>query len=119
MEIYISDEERKKCSRVAYAYGEFFEEADIMVLDAGRYGFVKLQYYTFPDGFDSVVTYTNSKEMFEDLWQDWFADQLLSLVEGTVLEELEYEEIFKCLPKEKQKEILDKQDYFKKKSELS
>lgn len=117
-EYYITEEEQKRCARVAEAFKELFEIKDTIVLNAEKYGFVKLQYYTFPYGFDTVVTYTNSKEMFEDLWQDWFANQLLSLAAGTGLEELEYEEIFKCLPKEKQDEIMKKQAYFKKKSEI-
>lgn len=35
---------------------------------------------------------------------------------GTELAELDYEEIFKCLPKEKQEEIMEKQNYFREKS---
>ena len=47
---YISDEEREKCRRVAEAFVEL-EDVDIVVVDVGRYGFVKLQYYTPPTGF--------------------------------------------------------------------
>ena len=47
---YISDEEHEKCRRVAEAFAEL-EDVDIVVVDVGRYGFVKLQYYTPPTGF--------------------------------------------------------------------
>lgn len=118
-EEYITAEEKKRCRKVADAFLEFYDMTDTIVVDAGRYGFVKLQYYKRSDGFDSMVTYTDSKEMFDDLWQDWFANRLLMLVKGTVLEELEYEEIFRCLPEEKQEEIMKKRCYFKNKSDLN
>ena len=44
-EIYITDSEREKCRKVADAFAELYEIEHILVVDAGRYGFVKLQYY--------------------------------------------------------------------------
>lgn len=89
----------------------------VVVVDAGKYGFVKLQYYKQPTGFDSLVTYTDSQTMFDDLWEDWLYEQLLTPVLGTPIAEFEYEDIFKCLPKEKQKELMAKRIYFKERSE--
>lgn len=113
---YITDEEREKCRRVAEAFAELYELVDTVVVDAGRYGFIKLQYYKYPGGFDSMVSYTDSREMFEDLWQDWFDEQVISQAIGTPLEELNYEDIFKCLPERKQVEIMEKRNYFEEKS---
>ena len=42
-EVYITDEERKKCQNVAEAFWKFYELTDVVVVDAGKYGFVKLQ----------------------------------------------------------------------------
>lgn len=75
-QVYITDEEREKCRRVADAYSELFNE----------------------------------------LWRIWYEYQVLTPVLGTPLAELDYEEIFKCLPKGKQEEIMEKQDYFKKRA---
>ena len=116
-EVYITDEERKKCRNVAKAFRELYELTDVVVVDAGKYGFVKLQQYKLPAGFDSLVTYTDSQTMFDDLWEDWLYEQLLTPVLGTPVAEFEYEDIFKCLPKEKQKELMTKRIYFKEKSE--
>ncbi|MCM1126437.1 MAG: hypothetical protein NC429_08180 [Lachnospiraceae bacterium] len=116
-ERYITDEEREKCRKVANAFEELYELTDIIVVDAGRYGFVKLQYYNPNAGFDDVITYTDSKTMFEDLWQDYFYDRLLTPVLGTPIAELEYDDIYKCLSKETQDEIMAKRAYFKEKSE--
>ena len=68
---YITDEERKKCQKVAEAFEELYERTDIAVIDVGKYGFVKLQYYKLPVGFDTAVTYRNSESLFNDLWFDW------------------------------------------------
>lgn len=116
-EVYITDEERKKCRNVADAFRELYELTDVVVVDAGKYGFVKLQYYKPPAGFDSLVTYTDSQVMFDDLWEDWLYNQLLTSVLGTPIAEFEYEDIFKCLPEEKQKELMAKRIYFKERSE--
>lgn len=40
--IYITDEERKKCRKVAEAFTEMYEQEDMLVLEAGKYGFIKL-----------------------------------------------------------------------------
>lgn len=112
---YITNNERKKCQKVASVYANL-ENEDILLLDAGRYGFVKLQYYEFPFGFKDITTFTDSQKLFDDLWEEWLNTQLLTLAKGTPMEEMWYNDIFKCLPKEKQKELLDMRIYFKKKA---
>ena len=59
--IYITKEEQEKCRKVADAFAELYELENILVIDAGRYGFVKLQYYKPPQGFEDAITFT--------LWQ--------------------------------------------------
>lgn len=75
-EIYITDSEREKCRKVADAFAELYEIENILVVDAGRYGFVKLQYYRPPQGFEDAITFTDSQSMFENLWEEWFDTQL-------------------------------------------
>jgi len=64
---FITEEESRKCRKVADAFTEVYENDGTAVLDAGKYGFVKLQYYTIHSGFDCVTTYTDSKELFNSL----------------------------------------------------
>lgn len=118
-EVYITDEEKEKCQKVADAFEELYKQTDIIVINAGKYGFVKLQYYKPLVGFDSVITYTDSQTMFNDLWDDWLYDQLLTPVLETSIAEFEYEDIFKCLPKERQEELMAKREYFRERSEGS
>ena len=108
---YITEAERKKCRRVADAFAEL-EDADVVVVDAGRYGFVKLQYYTPPIGFENDFTFTDSRELFEDLWQEWMNMQLYQLAEGTPLLEEGYDGVFKSLPEAKQKELVGRKRIF-------
>lgn len=115
-EVYITEEEREKCRRVADAFSELYELTDTVVVDVGKYGFVKLQYYKLSAGFGSVVTYRDSETMFNDLWEDWLCSRLLMPVLGTPVAELEYEDIFRRLPKEQQEELMAKRSYFKEKS---
>ena len=82
-EKYITDDEREKCRKVADAFAELYEIENILVVDAGRYGFVKLQYYRPPQGFEDAITFTDSRSMFENLWEEWFDTQLFLLAKGT------------------------------------
>lgn len=113
---YITDEERIKCQKVADAFAEISEYEDLMVFNAGKYGFVKIQYFKLPFGFDSVTTYFDSQSLFDDLWEEWLDTQLLNFAAGTPMEEMDYEDILKCLPKERQKELADKRSYFAEKA---
>lgn len=113
---YITDEEREKCQNVVDAFAELYDLTDTVVVDAGKYGFVKLQYYKEPRGFEILMTFTDSRKLFEALWQDWFEEQILMEAAGTFLEELEYDEVFVQLPEEKQAEMMAKKDYFRAKS---
>lgn len=115
---YISKEEQEKCRKVAEAFQELYEREDIIVLDAGKYGYVKLQYYKEPYGFDDVFTYTDSRELFDDLWNEWFNGRLLEYARDTPMMEFDYPDIFKCLPKDKQKELIDRKIAFAEASEI-
>lgn len=67
-----------------------------------------------PHGFEDAVTYTDSKVMFEDLWQEWLDTKLYLIAKGTPLVESGYEGIYKSLTKEKQAELMErKSDYAK------
>ncbi len=116
---YITQEEKINCQKVADAFAGVWEEFDqLVVVDAGKYGFVKLQYFREWEGFDAITSFFESKELFDDLWKEWMETYLYGLAAGTPMEEMYPEEILNCLTKEKQKEIFDKRFYFAEKSEV-
>lgn len=110
-ETYITEEERRKCRKVADAFAEL-EDVDVVVVDAGRYGFVKLQYYVPQKGFENDITFTESMELFEDLWEEWLNAWLYHFAEGTPLLEEGYDGIFKSLPEEKKNELMGRKQAF-------
>ncbi len=111
-EKYITEEQRERCRKVAGAFSELYELADVMVADAGRFGFVRLQWFNEGEGFDSAVVFSDSTELFEELWRIWYEHEVLTPVLGTPLAELDYDEIFQTLSKDRQEEITKKKDYF-------
>lgn len=111
--IYITEEERRKRQRVADAFVEL-EDEDIVVGDVGRYGFVKLQYYTPPTGFENDYTFTSSRELFEDLWEEWLHIQIVMLAKGMDINDIDYDDIFRQLPEEKRNELMGRKEHFAK-----
>ncbi len=111
-QIYITEEEREKCQKVADAFAELYDMADIAVVDVGRYGFVVLKYYMPPHGFEEDATFTDSKALFEGLWQEWLDMKLYFMAKGTSLMETGYKGIFESLSKEKQSELIRRKTYF-------
>ena len=110
--IYITEKERTKCQKVADAFAELYEIADIVVLDAGRYGFVMLKYYMPPHCFEEDETFTDSKALFEGLWQEWLDIKLYLIAKGTPLLEKGYKGVFESLTKEKQSELIRRKAIF-------
>ena len=91
------------------------EDENILVVDAGRYGFVKLQCYTPSYGFEVLDTYTDSNSLFEGLWDEWLSLNVFLLAKEMQLDDILYEEVFNILPKEKQSELIRRKDDFAKK----
>lgn len=114
--VYISDEEREKCRKVVDAFAEELDDIDVVVVEAGRFGFIKLLYYKYPYGFDDAISYYDSLELFLGLWNEWFEAQLLQLTRNTPMAELDYADMFKCLPKNKQEELMAKREHFAEKA---
>lgn len=118
-QVYITEEERAKCQKVADAFAELYEMENIVVLDVGRYGFVKLQYYKPPQGFEDAITFTDSVALFENLWEEWLNTKLYLLAKNTPLLEKGYKSVFESLPKEKRSELIERRVDFAKKAGIN
>ena len=119
--VYITEEEREKCRKVIDAFAELYEieDEDMLVVDVGRYGFVKLQCYTPSYGFEELDTYTDSNSLFEGLWGEWLNLNVFLLAREMRLDEVLYEEIFDHLTKEKQSELIGRKADFAKKAGIT
>jgi hypothetical protein len=114
--VYITEEEHGKCQKVAEAFADLYELEDVVVLDAGKYGFVKLQDYTKRNGFDNVITYTDSKTMFDDLWHTWLDVKLYLIAKDSTIIEKVYTEVYNRLIQEQKDEVMDKKEEFAKRA---
>ena len=119
--VYITEEEREKCRKVIDAFAELneIEDEDILLIDAGRFGFVKLQCYTLSYGFEELDTYTDSHSLFEGLWEEWFSLNVFLLAKEIQLDGVLYEDIFNNLPKEKQMELIGRKADFANKAGIT
>ena len=116
---YRAEEERAKCQKVTDAFAELYEMEKIVVLDAGRYGFVELKYYKPPHGFEEDATFTDGRALFDALWQEWFDTTLYLTAKKMQLDNIIYEEVFNCLSKEKQSSIIAKKADFARKAGIT
>lgn len=118
-QIYITEEEREKCQKVVDAFAELYEMENVVVIDAGRYDSVELKYYKPPHGFEEDATFTDSRALFEELWQEWRNTKLYLLAKDTPLLEKGYEGIFENLTDEKQAAITERKAIFAKQAGIS
>jgi len=115
---YITKEEHRRCRKVMKTFRELFITEGSIVADVGKYGFIKMEHYEFPYGFDNFRFYTDSKTMFKELWMDWMYIHLIKMTEGTPISKLDYYDIFKALPEQKRNELLRKKKYFARRAGL-
>lgn len=111
----MTENERVRCRKVVEVFTEFFEDTgDSIVVEAGKFGFIYLKWFE-GDGFADDALYTDSEELFHDLWDEWVEHRLLKPTIGTAASELDYETLYKILPVE-QKEYYkkQKQEYWEK-----
>ena len=105
-QVYITAEEQAKCQKVADAFAELYEMENIVVLDAGRYGFVELKYYKPLHGFEEDETFTDSKELFEALWQEWFNTKLYLMARERQLDDFFYDKYLTVCQKKNSQHLL-------------
>lgn len=114
---YITNIEHEKCTKAAKAYAEL-EQEDIILVDVGRYGFVMLQYFQPLSIFDDVITFTESKKMFDFLWDEWLYSQLIYIAKEMQIVDIDYDDVFDLLTTDQQQKLLSKRNYFLKKASM-
>ena len=76
------------------------------------------QYYMPPHGFEEDETYTDSRALFEGLWQEWLDMKLYLMAKGTPMIEKGYTGVFESLSEEKQSELIGRKANFVKAVEI-
>ena len=114
---YISEMERKKCKIISEICSGLCKALDIVIMDTGKYGFVKMQYDDEEREFINISTFIDGDGLFEALWKDWLNEQLFTYALRPPYEFMDYEEIFEHLPKKRQTQLMAKRIYFRQKLE--
>ncbi len=91
----------------------------MLVVDAGRYGFVKLQCYTPSYGFEELDTLQTATAYLRGLWDEWLSLNLFLIAMEMQLDDIVGEEVFNTLPKEKQPELIGRKADFAQKAGIS
>lgn len=108
---HIAKEESKKCERIVDIFDELLDKTDTTVINTGKYGFVLLKCFDY-DGFYNITTYRKSEFLFEDLWEEWLEEKLISLCINTPLINLTYKDMFAGQSIKIQNEILNTKKSF-------
>lgn len=108
---HITKEESKKCERIVDIFDELLDKTDTTVINTGKYGFVLLKCFDY-DGFYNITTYRKSEFLFEDLWEEWLEEKLISLCINTPLINLTYKDMFAGQSIKIQNEILNTKKSF-------
>lgn len=58
------------------------------------------------------MIFTNSRDLFYDLWQEWRDTKLIQRAMETPMQGMDYDEIFNCLSEQEQKERTDRKKDF-------
>lgn len=114
---YISERERKKCKIISEIFSGLCKALDIVIMDTGKYGFVKMQYDEEEREFINISTFIDGDGLFEALWKDWLNEQLFTYALRPPYEFMDYEEIFEHLPKKRQMQLMAKRIYLRQKLE--
>ena len=62
--------------------------------------------------FEEDETFTDSRALFEALWQEWLDMKLYLMAKGTPLMEKGYNGVFESLSNEKRSELIGQKTYF-------
>ena len=65
-----------------------------------------------PLSFSKIIFYTDSRALFEGLWQEWLDMKLYLMAKGTPLLEKGYKGVFESLPEEKQSILIGRKADF-------
>lgn len=71
-----------------------------------------LQWYMKNRGFEQVTTFTDYKELYKFLWNQWREYELFRRMEGTELEEADFETMYQSLNEKNRKEFRKKRVFF-------
>ena len=72
-----------------------------------------------PTGFENDYTFTDSRNLSPDLWEEWLHTQLIMLAREMGMTDIVYGEVFNALSEEKRSELIGRKADFARMAGIS
>lgn len=85
---------------------------DIIICDAGKYGYAMLTYYKPPIGFDGIIVFADSRKMYDTLLQEWFISLVEKQAKTMDMSELDTVNFYEKLSDEQKASLIQQRQQF-------
>lgn len=109
---HITLEEKERCNIVADIFYESLAKDDLIICDAGKYGYAMLTYYKPPIGFDGIMMFTDSQKMYNTLLQEWYTLRIEALAKTMNMSNLDVDVYYEQLSDEQKKSLIQQRQQF-------
>lgn len=109
---YITLEEKERCKIVADIFYESLAKDDLIICDAGKYGYAMLTYYKPPIGFDGIMMFTDSQKMYNTLLQEWYTSRIEELAKVMNMSNLDVDVFYERLSDKQKAPLIQQRQQF-------
>ena len=109
---YITLEEKERCKIIADIFYESLAKDDLIICDAGKYGYAMLTYYKPPIGFDGIIMFTDSQKMYNTLLQEWYTSRIEDLAKTMNMSNLDVDVFYEQLLDEQKSSLIQQRQQF-------
>lgn len=109
---YITLEEKERCKIVADIFYESLAKDDLIICDAGKYGYAMLTYYKPPIGFDGIVMFTDSQKMYNTLLREWYTLRIEELAKTMNMSNFDVDVFYEQLSDEQKVPLIQQRQEF-------
>lgn len=106
--------EKNRCETVAQIFRKDLEKNDIILKEAGKYGFVMLEYFKPKSNFDCAIIFTDSQAMFDTLLNEWYNCLITDLMEVKQVNDIDMDDFYNSLSEEEMNQLEHKKSQFVK-----
>ncbi|MDE6054244.1 MAG: hypothetical protein K2G55_10875, partial [Lachnospiraceae bacterium] len=108
----ITNIEKDRCEIVAQIFRRDLEKYDIILRDAGRFGFIMLEYYEPKLNFDCAIIFTDSQTLFDTLLIEWYDCLISELMEEKQAENIDIDDFYNNLSGEEKNKLENRKRKF-------
>lgn len=110
----VSDPEKSRCETVANLFRKDLEKNDIILKEAGKYGFIMLEYFKPKSSFDCAYIFTDCQTMFHALLNEWYDCLITDLMLEKQVTNIDMDDFYDALPEEGKIQLQNRKQQFVK-----